>query len=686
MEPVARKACGRGTVNEAYLDKFREERTKGGHCDYLFSSPSVSSPSASEDTPYKTGDDIADITSPDINSKEDGKEDWRKSTNAVQIDNRGYGQHRNLLTSMAMSGTENDKNLLQILENVVTDKKLSSTESYTESNVDGEPTDQFRSCESDEHDAMGMGGAVIAGTDSVMCEEDGVGQGESDERGVDGEPTDQFGSYEGDECDEGEDVSDEFASYESDEHDAGTDSVMCREDGAGQGETEDRDAMGMGGDVIAGTDSVMCREDGVGQGETEDRDAMGMGGDVIAGTDSMQSDEHAVIDSVGQGETEDHDAMGSNAVPVHQSEEQEVHGMKEGVINITPHDAVELQDVVNLTGQYLYNANTGEVHNIDHIDISQFKEIYFLDTEQQVTVPQIERQESVPEIEQQETNYSLSVVVESDDDIKEEKEDNTENQKREFGEIVKSDEVEDKSMNDGKEKSKGDENEHDVTEKQNQTSDESGCDDKEKNQSDKNKHDVTENIEQDKEKHNRTSHESGCDVRQDIEGSESVCEVTDHNEQKERKRNRKRQPKEIPKYVFSTDSRSDTTDSQCEKSDTTDEQTEIDKSDTSEHESSSEVARLTSSGADKSDSCVSQDSVRLSPDDCKVNVTRNLEKLTIVDKPPRLRSETRGQYMCRLALQFTRNQHKKVTQVPSCSDSDESILYTLFISGYCLRC
>ena len=467
-----------------------------------------------------------------------------------------------------MSGTENDKNLLQILENVVTDKKLSSTESYTESNMDGEPTDQFGSCESDEHDAMGMGGAVIAGTDCVMCEEDGVGQGESDERGVDGEPTDQFRSYEGDECDEGEDVSDEFASYESDEHDAGTDSVMCREDGAGQGETEDHDAMGMGGDVIAGTDSE-------------------------------QSDEHAVIDSIGQGETEDRDAMASNAVPVHQSEEQEVHRMKEGVINITPHDAVELQDVINLTGQYLYNANTGEVHNIDHIDISQFKEIYFLDTDQQVTVPQIKWQESVPKIEQQETNYSLSVVVESDDGIKEEKEDNTENQKREFGELVKSDEVEDKSMNDGKEKSKGDENEHDVTEKQNQTSDESGCDDKEKNQSDENKCDVTENTEQDKEKHNQTSHESGRDVRQDIEGSESVCEVTDHNERKERKRNRKRQPKEIPKYVFSTDSRSDTTDAQCEKSDTTDEQTEIDKSDTSGHESSSEVAHLTSSGADR---------------------------------------------------------------------------------------
>ena len=64
-----------------------------------------------------------------------------------------------------------------------------------------------------------------------------------------------------------------------------------------------------------------------------------------------------------------------------------------------------------------------------------------------------------------------------------------------------------------------------------------------------------------------------------------------------------------------------------------------------------------------SDEGGSTGSVRLSPDDSKVKVSWKFEKLTIVDKPPRLSSETRGQYLCRLALQFTRNQHKKVTQV-----------------------
>ena len=45
----------------------------------------------------------------------------------------------------------------------------------------------------------------------------------------------------------------------------------------------------------------------------------------------------------------------------------------------------------------------------------------------------------------------------------------------------------------------------------------------------------------------------------------------------------------------------------------------------------------------------------------------------------RLRSETRGQYMCHLALQFTRNKHKKVMP-PSKqnSDSDEMIMYAYF--------
>ena len=73
-------------------------------------------------------------------------------------------------------------------------------------------------------------------------------------------------------------------------------------------------------------------------------------------------------------------------------------------------------------------------------------------------------------------------------------------------------------------------------------------------------------------------------------------------------------------------------------------------------------------------------SVRLSPDTASVNV--GIDKITVVDKPLRLRSETRGQYMCRLARQFVRTNYKKVPQTPAPQSPEtyrqESILYELF--------
>ena len=55
--------------------------------------------------------------------------------------------------------------------------------------------------------------------------------------------------------------------------------------------------------------------------------------------------------------------------------------------------------------------------------------------------------------------------------------------------------------------------------------------------------------------------------------------------------------------------------------------------------------------SDTSGTCGNKDSsgnddrsVRLSPDTASVNV--GIDKITVVDKPSRLRSETRGQYMC----------------------------------------
>ena len=79
---------------------------------------------------------------------------------------------------------------------------------------------------------------------------------------------------------------------------------------------------------------------------------------------------------------------------------------------------------------------------------------------------------------------------------------------------------------------------------------------------------------------------------------------------------------------------------------------------------------------DNSSGAEEGDSVRLSPDESRVKISK--DKLTVVDKPPRLRSETRGQYMCRLALQFTQNQHKKVAESPSQNHGEDSILYVVF--------
>ena len=53
-----------------------------------------------------------------------------------------------------------------------------------------------------------------------------------------------------------------------------------------------------------------------------------------------------------------------------------------------------------MSGQYLVDATTNQVHNIDNIDISQFTQIYLVDNIQQNAG------------ENPETKYTLTAVVE----------------------------------------------------------------------------------------------------------------------------------------------------------------------------------------------------------------------------------------------------------------------------------
>ena len=83
----------------------------------------------------------------------------------------------------------------------------------------------------------------------------------------------------------------------------------------------------------------------------------------------------------------------------------------EAFINIKPQNdgTAELQDVVDMSGQYLVDARTNLVYNIDNIDISQFTQKFLIDA-----APQIK---AAPHGEHRETNYTLKTIVEDVDDI-----------------------------------------------------------------------------------------------------------------------------------------------------------------------------------------------------------------------------------------------------------------------------
>ena len=123
------------------------------------------------------------------------------------------------------------------------------------------------------------------------------------------------------------------------------------------------------------------------------------------------------------------------------------------------------------------------------------------------------------------------------------------------------------------------------------------------------------------------------------------------------------------------------------RSDTTTDQSTV-KSDTScptvtETEITSETSE--SGGGSGMASNSSRESVMLSPDECSIKISQ--KNITIQGKPRRLRSETRGQFMCCLALQFMRNQHKKVTPPPRHNSDNKELMYAYFLyfTNYCLR-
>ena len=97
------KACGRGIPNEEYLKQFKPSS-------YFDFSKSIMSGSSSESENIANGSDSAspayETADERSQTNEQTADDWHWRTE--EIDNRGFGQHKELLENMAVSGSEKD--------------------------------------------------------------------------------------------------------------------------------------------------------------------------------------------------------------------------------------------------------------------------------------------------------------------------------------------------------------------------------------------------------------------------------------------------------------------------------------------------------------------------------------------------------------------------------------------------
>ena len=532
------KSCGRGICNEEYLKQFQPS----SYFDFnksLFSSSdeSAGNRSDSASAAYKAADETSSMNEQAADSFR-----WRID----EIDNRGFGQHKELLEDMPVSGSDKDKKLLDVLSGLTNTKTVSSTDGYVE-HQDVEST---------------SGTSDVNGERNYQKSEDSVqpvsNESDANSGGSSGiSATDGYGS-------EGKD-SDETKSYENENTNVVKDGV-CEEIKEG-----DETTVGDGSTDVVKED-VSCKE----------RDE----------TQGIRTEGTGIID---------------------------------GVINITPDNCEkgELPDIVNLTGQYLHNAVTGEVYNIDNVDISQFTQIYLVDT-----IPPAAPAEMTMI---KEANHTVSAIVESGDESEVKIKEENENQEKE--ESMKCSEKKDEeliSLKEGDERKDKDEIAEESTSQRGEKKDEELIS-------------VKEGYER-KEKDKITEDVICKESNEHCDGISTDTSVV----------------------VLSDQSKSDT-------SVRSDKSSSLLRSDTTwQPESEDDGTRV-------------DDVVRLSPDDCRVKISKN--KITVVDKPPRLRSETRGQYMCRLSRQFQHTNYKKPP--PPCSSSDDSILYAFIliqlspILGFC---
>ena len=306
-------------------------------------------------------------------------ERWRIKCNSYPVDNRGFGQHRNVLNQM-QSGDTRDQNLIQILHDVIN----------PEENEDDNDVDDYDDDVDDYDD------------DVDDYDDDDNGEETSDGNGTNGDVKGSSGSSNG--CSDTSSYTNTTDKMPKDDTASATSPYdlslsLSIEDG-----DKPQEKLNIDNQTTVPDKKECDIKDNDGDGKREVDEPL-QKHDVNATVPADQK-EHDVTEHEKRGVDEHVQKCDVNATvecdvtendePLQKCDinatvptDQEEHDVTQQPILVTPQphptgneqvipSDLQLDSIVDLSGQMLIDAQTGQAHNIDDVDISQFIEVYIV--------------------------------------------------------------------------------------------------------------------------------------------------------------------------------------------------------------------------------------------------------------------------------------------------------------------
>ena len=410
---------------------------------------------------------------------------WRIKNNAYPVDNRGFGRHKETLQEMENTGSEKDQELLQVLSDVT-------------------GTVSKQACEEDdeEGDSIEYGDSREEGDSDNKCETCGYISDEGSD--VDGTPTSEYGSAK------------EEITNRSHNSDTGDNSIVQKEgDGATVPERKECDI----------TDN-----DGGGKSEVDEAPADQKERDVTEhekrGVDEQKRDVNATLPA-DRDVTEERDVTQQ---PILITPQPHPTGIKQVTASY-----LQLNSIVDLSGQMLIDAQTGQAHNIDDVDISQFNEVFIVNPSvdnplQEFQTVKIQLIEEMVTIKEEQENIEEKVVEQIQVNV------NTQ-----VGDVQTKDHVTGENEDSTNPEDASPDKKHDVTvteEKDDTTNPDDArtdtkCDNNSNTKETGETSDVTNEKEGENDNKNDDNPEKNCDVIEDNQVKEKVNEGTEEQKDKD---------------------------------------------------------------------------------------------------------------------------------------------------------